>query len=327
MKMDTSVTASVTNKGEGQQGYVLFGGSSIWHELVKHMEEYELLKQSRGSQDSKEAALQCLEHLERESALLSKIFRLVNIRVNRERKQISLGVCLLLMDLADFGVSPQEIEQLEHELHQQLKQYLIESYSAIPLLDVPKFERPQLSPREYRRREPFVLALISMVDDIAREINTRLNHEGWNTSPLLIEYLLLLTNTRGNLPVTCLERLPERTGAHFDNSPLPYELMLAGEVIKRLGDKDALTLKEIEALKPPLTYNEILGYYLRECSLAKEELRFLAECYPDKRYCPQCGNIFSPSKGHPYQLFCSTSCANNARQHRYRHRAKEARGE
>ncbi len=62
----------------------------MWHELARHMDEYELLKQSWGNPDSKEAALQCLEHLERESALLSEIFRLVNIRVNRERRQISL---------------------------------------------------------------------------------------------------------------------------------------------------------------------------------------------------------------------------------------------
>jgi hypothetical protein len=113
-------------------------------------------------------------------------------------------------------------------------------------------------------------------------------------------------------------------GTDFDHPLLPRELILAKEVIKRLGDKDALKLKEIEGLEPPLTYNEVLSYYLRECSLAKEKLRFLAECYPKKRYCPECGTLFLPSEGHPYQLFCSTSCTNKTRQLRYRHRAKQS---
>lgn len=297
----------------------------MWHDLAKQIEEYELLKQSRGDPDSKEAVLRYLGHLEKESALLSQIFRLVNIKVHREQRQISLRAGLALLDLADFGVPPQEIEQLRQKLSWHVKQHLIQSYSASPLLDPPKLEKPQLSSREYRRREPFVLAMISTVDDIAREINARLNREGRDTEfPLVIEYLLLLTNTRGTLPVTCLERLPERTGMHFDDSLLPYELILVGEVVKRLGDKDALKLKQIEGLKPPLTYNEILSYYLRECSLVKEELSFLAECYPNKRYCPECGKLFSPGKGHPYQLFCSRSCTNKARQRRHRKRAKES---
>jgi len=298
----------------------------MWQELAKQFDEYKLLKQSRGNPGSKEGVLQCLEHLEKESALLSQIFRLFNIRFHRERKQISLRAHLLLMDLADFEVPSKEIEQARQELHRQMKQHLVQSYSASPLLDPPKFQMPQLSSGEYRRRDPFVLAIISTVDDIAREINTRLNQEGWNTEfPLPIEYLLLLANTRGTFPVTCLERLQERAGTDFDDSLVPRELTLAREVPKRLGGKDALKLKETEGLKPPVTYNEVLRYYLRECSLTKGELGFLAECYPNKRYCPECSKLFCPVKGHPYQLFCSSSCTNKARQRRYRRRAKQAR--
>jgi len=325
MKMDTSVTASVTDKQECNRVLPSLGGSSMWREVAKQIDEYELLKQSRGDLDSKEAVLQCLGHLEKESALLSQIFRLINIRVHREQRQISLRAHLLLMDLADFGVPPQEIEQLRQKLSWHVKQHLIQSYSASPLLDPPKFEMPQLSSGEHIRREPFILGIISTVDDMAREINARLNREGWHTEfPLPLEYLLLLANTRGSLPVTCLERLPERIGTDSDDSLSSHELILAREVLKRLGDKDALELKEVEELRPPLTYNEILSYYLRECSLVKEDLSFWAECYPDKRYCPECGKIFSPSKGHPYQLFCSRSCTNKARQRRHRKRVKES---
>ncbi len=231
------------------------------------------------------------------------------------------------MHLADLGVPTQEIERAQQKLHRQMEQHSIQSYSMSPLLEPLKFEMPEVSSGEYRRRRSFVLTIISKVDDIAREINTRLNQEGWNTEfPLPIEYLLLLANTRGTFPVTCLERLQERVGTDFDDSPLPRELILAREVLKRLGDKDALKLlKKIKELKPPVTYNEVLSYYLKECSLAKDELSFLAECYPNKRYCPECGKLFCSVKGHPYQLFCSRSCTNKARQRRYWHRAKPAR--
>lgn len=155
-----------------------------------------------------------------------------------------------------------------------------------------------------------------------REKNAGLKSKGGTAKPhLLLEYLLVLATNRGSLPVTSLKRSPGRTRTDFDDSYISYALILAEELLKRLRDKDALKLKEIEELRPPLTYNEILSYYLRECSPLKEELNLLAEWYPDKRYCPECGESFSPSKGHPCQLFCSRSCSNRARQRRHRKRA------
>jgi hypothetical protein len=320
MERDVSVTASIIDKQEFDRVLPTPGGSSMWHEVATQIEKYELFKQSRVEPDSKEAVLRCLGHLEKEATLLSGIFRLVNIRYRKEQRTNYLKVFLLFLDLADFGVPAREITRLRQKFRRYVKQQLIQSYSAGTLFNLPKFEMPRLSPGEHAKREPFIVYVISIVDDRAREKNAGLNSKGMPN--LLLEYLLVLATNRGSLPVTSLERLPGRTKTDFDDSYISYDLVLAESLLKRLRDKDALKLKEIEELKPPLTYNEILSYYLRECSPTKEELSFLADWYPAKRYCPECGEIFSQSKGHPSQLFCSRPCSNRARQRRHRKRAK-----
>jgi len=295
----------------------------MWHEVATQIEKYELLKQRRGEPGSKEAVLRCLGHLEKEAALLSEIFRLVNIRYHKEQRTNYLRALFLFLDLEDFGVPAQEITPLRQKFRQHVKQQSIQSYSAKTLFNPPNFEMPRLSPMEHVKREPYIVYVISIVDDKAREKNAEIISEGRPAKPyLLLEYLLVLATNRGSLPVTSLKRLPVRTGTDFDDSYISYDLLLAEKLLKRLRDKDALKLKEIEELRPPLTYNEILSYYLRECSPIKEELSLLAEWYPNKRYCPECGESFSPSKGHPCQLFCSRSCSNRARQRRHRKSAK-----
>jgi hypothetical protein len=228
------------------------------------------------------------------------------------------------MALAKLKVPNQEIERIRQRLQQQLYQHLIESYSAMPLPNAPKLEKPKLSSREYRTREPFILNIIHAVDSIAREINTILNQGQRNTNfPLCIECLILLFNARNTLPVTCSDRLPEKIEKYFDDSLQPWDLMLAEKVVKRLADKNVIALKELKALKPPLTYSEILSYYLTDPALAEEEIRLWAKCYPNKRYCPECGEVFSLSKGRPLQLFCGKLCSNRVRQRKYRRRTKE----
>ena len=295
----------------------------MWHELVKQIEEYELFKQSRSEPDSKEAVLRCLGHLEKEAALLSEIFRLVNTRYHREQRTNYLRALFLFLNLEDFGVPAQEITRLRQKFRRYVKQQSIQSYSAGNLFNPPRFEMPRLSLREHAKREPYIVYIISIIDDRARDKNAGLNSKGETAKPhLLLEYLLVLATKRGSLPVTSLKRSPGRTRTDFDDLYISYDLILAEELLKRLRDKDTLKLKEIEELRPPLTYNEILSYYLRECSPTKEELSFLANWYPDKRYCPECGELFSPSKGHPSQLFCSRSCSNRARQRKHRKRVK-----
>jgi len=198
-----------------------------------------------------------------------------------------------------------------------LNQHSLESYAAGIRLNPPKPGAPKLSPTEKRKREPLIVEIIFAVDEIAKEINAKLNRAWSKTDhPLCMEYLILLANGRKSLPVTSLQR--EQRTKQSDDSLWPHDLVLAEEVLKRLEKKNARNVKTLRALNPSLTYSEVLSYYLRECDIPQEEKVFFARCFPTTRYCPLCGKIFSPSKGHPLQLFCDSTCAARARQRRYR---------
>lgn len=314
------MTASVTKTAKVRRDSALFRSPSRWRELVKALEKYELLHQRPHKGDSNEDASRYLEGLAKRDALLSDIFRLTHIGVNRERRKISLMASFLLKELADSGISVQEIARLRQRFQEQLTQHLLDSYAAGIQLNPPKLGEPKLSPAEKRKREPLIVEIIFAVGEIAKEINARLNDAGSETDhPLCIEYLILLANGRKSLPVTSLQR--ERRTKKSDASLWPHDLVLAQELLKRLANKNAQNVKKLEALNPSLTYREVLTYYLRECDIPQEEKVFFARCFPTTRYCPLCGTVFSPSKGHPLQLFCGSTCAARARQRRYR-RAK-----
>lgn len=160
-----SVTDIVTNKQGFDRVLPTPEVSSMWHEVATQIEKYELLKQSRGKLDSKEAVLRCLGHLEKEAALLSEIFRLVNIRYHKEQRTNYLRALFLFLDLEDFGVPAQEITRLRQEFRRYVKQQSIQSYSAGTLFNPPRFEMPRLSPREHAKREPYIVYIISIIDD------------------------------------------------------------------------------------------------------------------------------------------------------------------
>lgn len=223
---------------------------------------------------------------------------------------LALKEGLLLWELEDKGIPSPEIERIADELDQNNEQRCNESPSK--KLGIPF--------KKLGDRERIAWEVVDALDDVINEIKAELARHGFETAhPFPLEYLSLLANARGLLPVTSLERsvkrLPEEIREFFKPDSRLLEDVLNEKVAKRLKEQEKV--RQLEELYHSLTWREVLNYYLGG-DLSLEESKFWAKLNPDIRYCPECGANFTPDIYHSYQKYCSPRCANRVRQHRHR---------
>jgi len=172
------------------------------------------------------------------------------------------------------------------------------------------------------QRTLLIFEIIDVTATLAEYIENRLQKVGFARSNLLYEYIYRLDNHFKDKPVQdCFEPIRNEDGLYDSNE------VLGSEILKRMQAERAKEryevshwkmglLEELRQLNPPLTWGEVLFYFIEDDVSARENLNGLV-FPPGNRYCLECDKPFLLSKNNPGYFRCPR-CSAKMRQRKKR---------
>lgn len=174
------------------------------------------------------------------------------------------------------------------------------------------------------QRTRLIFEIIDATATFAESIENRLQKRGFAQRDLLYDYLFSLHNHYKDKPVEhCFEPLKGENGLSDSNE------LLAGEILQKMEAERAKERREVDSgkmglleelrqLNPPLTWGEVLFYFIEDDVSARKKLNGLF-FPPGNRYCLQCDERFRLSENNPGYFRCP-KCSARIRQRRKRER-------
>jgi DNA-directed RNA polymerase subunit RPC12/RpoP len=174
--------------------------------------------------------------------------------------------------------------------------------------------------------ELLILEIIDATATLAEYIENRLQKGGFARRDSLYDYLYRLHNHFKDKPVQhCFEPLKGENGLYDSNEVLASEILQKTEAERgkeryEVDSRKTGLLEELRQLNPPLTWGEVLFYFIEDDVSTRGKLNGLF-FPPGNRYCLQCNKFFLLSKNNPGYFRCP-QCSARIRQRRKRERER-----